>query len=480
MLSQRLEETCQANADQIAVFDPTDTPTTYRSFFFTLVSFAEQLQDHGIEPGDHVTVEIDDAISGTLMRLALLRLGATVVPPPRPNAAHYRIDCRIIALATTAFGAVPVIGFTDAWIRSPSRMVPVAGGGRMVKATSGTTGFPKLRLADEAAILARVELGLQERQIVSGPVLIGYNPAAGTGFGNILRCLMSDHAHAYIRTSVDQTLDMIEHLQIKTALLPAAKLPWLVDGARNRHRSPSLDVIQAGGGAVSPALAREAERLFGAEVFNAYGSNETGSISRHRPASEDGISGVVGHIYQHLQYRFQDEAGQITDDKIGGELWLRVPEAFREQSFPDQTPIHDPDGWISTGDLGHILPNGMLKLDGRVSDLINLGGNKRSPLLVEAVVRDLPGLRDVAAFRIETSDGIDEIGIAICADAGFDVNALPSILAKALGQAFPLHLVSCDHLPLTPAGKIDRRALTQAHSPIFSAGENGLRNNLSP
>jgi pimaricinolide synthase loading module/candicidin polyketide synthase FscA len=222
---------------------------------------------------------------------------------------------------------------------------------------------------------------------------------------------------------------------------------------------PSLRRIVVGGGEITPERAIAAERALNCEVWNSYGSSETGSIAHHRPALTPEERGVVGHPYADIELRFVGEGGRDRKAEAGGELMLRPPMHTRALDFPSLRPLGDADGWIATGDLAHLRPDGLLVLDGRKAELLNVGGNKHAPAHFEDLARGFAGIRDLAAFRVVAPEGGDHVGLAIVPDKGFDVAAFGALLGQRLGARYPFHVMAVPELPFTEAGKIDRRLL---------------------
>lgn len=469
-LSESVEQACRAHAGATAVYQADGTPVSFANFFFTLMAFAEQLVDRGVAAGDLVALDLPDAIAGQAMRLALLRVGAVQIPAgavATPAAEGLRVDWLVTHAAASdlAPGARRIV-VDPGWIRSPRRAVPVSGAGQMVSTTSGTTGTPKLRLLDEARLIARLQHGADTRGAPEGAAFIGYNPASSPGFSNGLRALLAGQAQVYRLADPAETLAAMARTDVRRAYVPPYHLARLVEAARaGAPRPQHLSRIMVGGAPVSAALAREAEALFGAEVFTTYGSSETGSIAHGRAVLAADHPGRVGAIYPTIAYRFQREDGSIAPPDEGGELWLQGDPARMPLAYPSGAALHDGAGWIATGDLGRILPDGALVLTGRRAEFLNIGGNKRTPAFFESLAREIAPVSEVAAFRLPGLAGDDAVGLALVAGPGFDLAALARGLLQRLGEAYPVHLFVLDRLPLTETGKIDRRALSRLLGP---------------
>ena len=457
-LSERVEQACRENAGKTALFEHGEVPVSYSSFFLSVLSFAETLQRRGVKAGDLVANFIREPISFLALKLALLRLGATSVGLPIERAYGDReieIDWLLVPKELSTRNAREIV-FTNAWIRPPDRYTPIASGALLVHTTSGTTGMPKLRAETETSLLARVENGLRWYGGINGPTYLGFNIATLVGFKTFLGALISGHPQMFFLDGPEKTLTALVRNKVEHAYLPPFRFREMLDVAVAKGiETPHLKRVNLGGGGISPAFAQRAEDVLGCEVYTGYGSTETDRIAFHRPGLFPDKVGVVGRIFPELQFRFTETDG------LDGELWVRPPDQIRTFSFPDMQRLCDADGWISTGDVGRIDADGFLVLVGRKSEFLNLGGNKLAPSRFEALVAPFPGIREVTAFRVPTSSGVDDLGLAIVVEPAFDRRAFEAFLGQELENTCLFHVHVLDQIPLTKAGKTDRNALTR-------------------
>lgn len=461
-ISFEVEAACSRYRDRVATWQADGAPVSFASYFATIIAFAERLQAARVGSGSAVSVAFQDGIAGRMLVLALLRLGATVLPN---LAAHPDIPCdlRLVQRPDPAGRGAELVVTPD-WICSPTRLVPVAGGGRMVKSTSGTTGVPKLRVVDEIGLATRLKRSAKLRGRAGGAVFIGYNPASSPGFSTGMRALLAGAAQANQPATAREWLAaMIRHQAMLACLPPGSFEQLLAVAEAEGTEGLRLEEIRVGGGALSPGDAQRGEALFGCPVVNTYGSNETGSIAHHRPALSDGMLGIVGRVYPDMTLRFVDDSGIETNPETGGALWIKLPPDLWVRDYPSGQPLCDVDGWQATGDLARLLPDGRLQLLGRVSDALNIGGDKIAPVLLEVLTAGFPGLDQIAVFRAPSESGTDQVGLAVVAGDGFDAVEFLAHMAAKLGPRYPLALRRLDRLPMTEAGKIDRAALTRAH-----------------
>ena len=135
--------------------------------------------------------------------------------------------------------------------------------------------------------------------------------------------------------------------------------------------------------------------------------------------------------------------------------YWRDPEATRGAFWPD--------GYVRTGDLGHLDHDGRLKLVGRAREMYVRGGYNVFPMEVEEVLSTHPSVEAIAVIGIE-DDVMGEIGVAVIVlRIGADAPSLTDLREHGARQLahhkLPEQLVVIDSLPLTAMEKIDRRAL---------------------
>jgi acyl-CoA synthetase (AMP-forming)/AMP-acid ligase II len=127
---------------------------------------------------------------------------------------------------------------------------------------------------------------------------------------------------------------------------------------------------------------------------------------------------------------------------------------------PEATAQFFKGGYFYPGDLGFIDEAGRLNLEGRITDVINLGGVKVNSEHIESIALAQLGVRDCAAFAHINSSGIEELCIALVVDTDFDKEKF----AKAMAAESP-HRISgfliVPFIPRTETGKIQRHLLVK-------------------
>ncbi len=197
------------------------------------------------------------------------------------------------------------------------------------------------------------------------------------------------------------------------------------------------------GGAATPAdLLRDAAAA-GARVVSTYGMTETCGGCVYDGVPLDGVEVASG---------------------AGGVVRISGPVLFsRYRLAPELTAASLADGWFVTSDLGEVGPDGRLVLAGRADDVINTGGEKVVPVVVEEAIRGLRTVGEVAVVGVPDPDWGERVtAIVVPADPASppSLDELRSHVRERLPRyAAPQALVCVARLPMLASGKPDRIAL---------------------
>jgi long-chain acyl-CoA synthetase len=146
-----------------------------------------------------------------------------------------------------------------------------------------------------------------------------------------------------------------------------------------------------------------------------------------------------------------------------GEILVRTPGQMLGYWGQAQADVIDPDGWVHTGDLGRV-EDGLLYVTGRSKDIIIRGGENIASAHVESALLRHPAVRNVAVVARPDADLGERVAAAVELDPAAAVSA--DELAEFARTQLPNHQVPTDwwllteQLPMTDAGKVDKRKLT--------------------
>lgn len=223
-----------------------------------------------------------------------------------------------------------------------------------------------------------------------------------------------------------------------TSLVPV-QLARVLDDARATEALASFDAVLVGGQA-TPAPLRDRARAAGVRVVTTYGASETSG----------------GCVYDGVPF------GTVRTAVVNGELWLHGPmlaEGYLGDDARTATTFVERDGlrWYRTGDAADIT-DGVVRVLGRLDDVVISGGEKVPLGLVERLVRELPG-QDAAVVTRRASGEWGEVPVVVTARP-LDLDRVRKHVGAALGRAArPAAVVLVDALPMLASGKPDRRAI---------------------
>ena len=232
------------------------------------------------------------------------------------------------------------------------------------------------------------------------------------------------------------------------AALPAGFLP-----------QPELSVHLFGSRTPRP-LKDELSRRLTSGVFNVYGSTEAGLIA-HAPASQLPDEEAVGFVAPWTRMQIVDEDDAPVAAGETGRVRIQGPDcATAYLDDPEASAQAFRDGWFYPGDLGSVAADGLFRLAGRSTEVMNLGGEKFLPRLLEDAALACAGVVDAAAFTAPGPAGIDRPWVAVVRGEGLDQDALSR--AFALPSMPPVHVAWIDSIPRNDRGKIKRDVLRAA------------------
>lgn len=229
---------------------------------------------------------------------------------------------------------------------------------------------------------------------------------------------------------------------------------------------PNLRFIRSCSASLAPAILERLEESFGAPVLEAYAMTEASHLMCSNPLPEDGPhkAGSVGRpVGQEMA--ILDENGVIQPNGSKGEVCIRGPNVTKGyKNNPEANKAAFQFGWFHTGDVGYLDEDGYLHLVGRIKELINRGGEKISPIEVDAVLLSHPDIAQAVAFGVPDDKYGEEINCAVIPREGgkIDEHEVITFCKKNLAAfKVPKKVFITDFLPKTASGKIQRRIVAE-------------------
>jgi acyl-CoA synthetase (AMP-forming)/AMP-acid ligase II len=174
-----------------------------------------------------------------------------------------------------------------------------------------------------------------------------------------------------------------------------------------------------------------------------------------------------GELAPGCEARFVAPDGEDAAPGEPGEIWVRGPGTmlgyYRDAELTRETVT--PDGWLRTGDVGHLQPDGALRIVSRARDIIKRSGFTIYPLEVEQQLAEHPAVRLAGVVGVPGDSGEEEI-VAFVETVGSVEPAELIEFARSRLSAYkcPQHVVCVEELPLTANGKIRKQTLRELWS----------------
>ncbi len=451
----------------MALIRADNTPLTYRALDGIIDALAARLRALGAEPGMTAAIPIDhpDEFPGLAITLALARLGIATADPALPPDM---LDLR--CLPAPATGDVPTLKMQDLWAAIPPDLAGVPPGPIhpdataicRVFASSGTSGQPKYIPASHALIAQRVLGQLQAQGERDDVHICAAGLGGAMGFHDILRTLFA--GGTLVLSDLGRAPAAIRQHGVNSILTSPLILRALVAALpQNQGPVPSMVEIEVTGGKLPTPLRLQAERCLCESIVEVYGASEVHVIASAPTRLLAARPGAVGYIHPGVTVEALGPSGEVLPPGETG--LLRIGGPYVGPGYyqdPDGTAAAFQHGCFLTGDLGAVWPDGCLTLAGRASEVINTGGVKLSPSLIEDVLLAIPTIRDAAAFGLPDATGIDDIWAALVTDPNPDLPAITAAARARLGASTPKFLLQVETIPRNAAGKIQRDILQRA------------------
>jgi acyl-coenzyme A synthetase/AMP-(fatty) acid ligase len=222
----------------------------------------------------------------------------------------------------------------------------------------------------------------------------------------------------------------------------------------NTPAFPKLTHFRLVGTTPRPALLEEVKRKFTPHVHNVYATTETGVIAVAPPEILAQRPGTSGRVAPDAELQVVGEDGRLCRAGEVGEIRVRVPGMPRGY-FGDADPGRFRDGWFYPRDFGYVSDDGYLYVQGRVDEIMNVGGRKLTPELAESILQEHPGVGDAAVFALDELS----IGAMVVVNAPIDWHALDAAVRGRLEGLAPRRYYEVREVPRNVMGKIRRPEL---------------------
>lgn len=215
---------------------------------------------------------------------------------------------------------------------------------------------------------------------------------------------------------------------------------------------------------LSKVVAQRWEDYTKGGIIEGYGLSETSPVISGSPLAPGHRHGVLGVPFASTQVRLVDLEDPSVDVEDGqpGEILVKGPQVFAGYlDAPEETAaVFTEDGWFRTGDVA-VNEGGYLVMSDRKKELILSGGFNVYPSQVEAAIRSMEQVADVAVVGIPLDDAREEVAAALVLAEGATPPSLEEVRAWAektvARYALPRRVEVIDEMPRNQIGKVQRR-----------------------
>jgi len=336
--------------------------------------------------------------------------------------------------------------------------------------TSGTEGRPKAVVLSHRSLLAGTQMLLHitrrlPHQIDGPPNDVGLHTGPLFHIGGIqtlLRGIMvgSTLVMPAARFDPGDALALIErHRVTRWSAVPTMVSRLLEHPDVGRRDLRSIRSLTVGGAPVHAELLqriREGLPSVQARISTGYGLTENGGQATAASGADTGARpGSSGRPLPCVELRFEPRPG-LPD----GEILVRSPTQMSGYLGDEASPI-DADGWLHTGDLGHLDESGHLWITGRCKDVIIRGGENIAPAMVERALLAVPGVAEAAVIGVPDPDlGEEVMAVVVLEDERTPEQLRDEMRGSVASFAIPSRWqLRTEPLPLNHAGKVDKAAV---------------------
>lgn len=438
---------------------------------------AAALAARGVQAGDRVALRLPNGPLHVLTVLALGRLGAVAMPlhpqrpgePLQPLLARHGVTRTLGLRPAHAIEGTEFVAVDEHLLAAarPATLGAVTDGDEqlvLISLSSGSTGLPKAVAWSHQRVIRHWEL--VQRLVPHGPgvrslMFLGLD--GNYPLQSVLRMLFSGGT-AVLTAQVDlaSLADAVDRLGANDVVSSPALMARLLDELPpGVQRFPGLKRLSLGGSPIPPPLMERLRRQLCSNIEVSYGTTEAGRLAIGGAERVPAVPHAVGTLVPWVEAQVLDDEGRVLPAGSRGLLRFRS-DAFASGYLddPDASAAVFHDGWYWPGDVGCILDDGCLVVEGRADDVINLGGTKIDPGEVEGVLMQDPSIADAAAYAAVGPQGLLRLLAAVVVREGYDEAQAMRRCRAVLGRKAPFRLVTLPALPRNSQGKLLRHELS--------------------
>jgi acyl-CoA synthetase (AMP-forming)/AMP-acid ligase II/thioesterase domain-containing protein/acyl carrier protein len=491
-------------------------PVTFSRLLACITGFAGQLADAGLGAEHRIGLLVPPGLPGGQLAVALASnatlvpinpaltpaevlefascsgLHAIVVPRWLDSGSRSAVVERKITVFEAVMasdGTLVLELFTDPLSGPIPHRPVVASDVALLLRSSGTTGAPKLIPVTHGNLAAMAEklgsdlwfkLTASDRAACTMPL----HYAAGLKTSLLVPLMLGAGVAFPPPAQVFELAVWVDALEPTYLSVAPGALQRMVERMRASRREfdgSSLRFVMCAASYLPEETRVAAQAVLRVPVLEFYGLSEAGIMAANPVPPGKAKPGTVGVPAPGELLVVDEDRNPVANGTVG-QIMICGPTLMpgyvgTESSNPDELK----DGWLLTGDLGRLDPDGYLCIEGRLKEVINRGGEKVFPYEIEKAVLQHPAVLEAAAFGVPHPRLGESVAAAVVLKPGSTVTEREFkefLGARLAGFKLPRRLCYPPGLPRGSSGKVLRRSLTEAYATlpreVVPAGRNYL------
>ncbi len=493
LFEDRVRRTPEATA---VVFE--EKRLSFRELNEAANSLAHDLRErHAIRSDDRVGVMMDRSERLPVGLIGILKSGAAYVPidPGFPEERiRYMLEdsrCRVVLTERKYLERIRSYGEGETLVldkvRSGKRSDPVPSAGprnlAYVVFTSGSTGRPKGVMVEHRNVVSFTanmgeRFGLSASDRILALTTITFDISVLELISSLLTGMQVVIGSDECTRDPDRIVRTLKEERITAFQITPSHLKLILEmhdaGVLN-----GLRVLLIGGEKFPESLLKRLEPLKTVEIHNVYGPSETTIWSTSKRLG-DGVL-TIGRPLLNESILILSEEGRLLPVGVAGEICISGDGVVRGYLNRDELtaerfvshPFEKGGRLYRTGDLGRWLPQGEIEFLGRRDEQVKVRGFRIELEEVEKALAACPGILEAVVAAKELRGEEKELVAYFRGDGGLNAGGLRGALSRRLPDyMIPSHFVPMDAFPLTPNGKVNRKALPEpAATRVLGTGE---------
>lgn len=484
LLSEKFDRAVEKNRNRTALVDEAGRSWTFGELGDEVHRLSARIKDE--VPGNTVGILLLNSERYLVSMLAIWRAGKTAVPlnyllPPQDMGFILQDSGMSGLVASQFFDAAltkirPLFGDRGKILMADAAdFIPDggpgagAGGGdpegpALFLYTSGTTGRPKGVMLTHENLVSNVDSCQQAGMFDESDSFLCLLPFFHTYAitGTFLLPLLNGAKMVLVdRFQPVKVLNLIAEQGI-TCFLAIPSMYRVLAATEDDSDFSSVRFPISGGEPLPGAVAAAFEKRFGVEIFEGYGQTEAAPVvTLNVPGGRK--EGTVGRALPNVEVAIWDDRKKLVATGQIGEIMVRgnnVMAGYRH--LPEETANTITDGWLHTGDLGHIDDEGFVTITGRKKDLIISAGENIYPREIEEVLVQHPSVKEVAVIGVadEVRGEVPKAFVIGADGATLDARELKNFCKDRIAAyKVPKVFEIVPDLPRNPTGKVLKRML---------------------